>query len=58
MIRWLALLTLLALCSGCMVFDDLMYGEPPPGWTAPPGGCSAPPANVNTSQTAEPELLK
>jgi hypothetical protein len=57
--RWLVLLVLLAPCGGCMMFDVVRYDGPPPGWTSPPtapNSCGMPPANVNASQTAEPEL--
>lgn len=57
--RWLALLLLLAPSSGCMMMDDLIFGEPPQGWTQPPANsCGVQPASFNAAQTGEPELLK
>jgi hypothetical protein len=58
MVRWLALVVLLASCSGCALYDEAMYGEPPPGWAPYGGGCGVVPANFNVPQTTEPELLR
>ena len=58
--RWLALLLWLAPCSGCMLFEDVMYDAPPSGYAhvqTPPNGCAVPTGIVNVSQTVEPELL-
>jgi hypothetical protein len=51
MIRWLAILFLLASCQGCMIFDDLaFYDQPmPPANTC---GMSA----AAGQQTVEPPL--
>jgi hypothetical protein len=58
MLRWIALVLLLASSSGCAMFDDLFYDEAPVGWSqVPTGGCGMP-VIANSSQTSEPELLK
>ena len=54
--RWLALLFLLAPCSGCMLFDDMMHDEQPYARAQAPSGCGTPPPNFSAMQTAEPEL--
>ena len=59
--RWLALWVLFASCSGCMMFEDMMYDGPQPGWTpgqTAPNSCGMPAGNVNAAQTAEPEMLQ
>jgi len=57
MFRWLFVLVLLASCGGCVLMDHDYYGEPH-GWMAPSNGCGVAPVNVNSSQSAEPELLR
>jgi len=59
--RWLAILILLAPCSGCMLFDDMAYYDDRPPWATaqqPTGTCGQAIRNVSASQTAEPELLR
>lgn len=61
MLRLLAVALLLASASGCMMVDDMIYGEPMPvpAWSETPAhGCGVAPANFNAGQTAEPELLR
>lgn len=57
MLRWCFLFLLLASSGGCMLLDGGFYGEPPV-WSEPSNGCGVTPVNVNSSQTAEPELLR
>jgi hypothetical protein len=61
--RWLILLLLLGNCSGCGLMEDLVLGPDPhlPDFSAaaqPSSTCANPAANVNASQTNEPELLQ
>ena len=53
MTRWLTLLILLASCSGCAMFDDMMLDQPSMQ-APPPSSCGLPPVNV--AQTNEPPL--
>lgn len=55
MVRWLAILILLAPLSGCMLLDDYRYDEPPYARVQSPT-CGMTPPGVPTVQTAEPEI--
>jgi hypothetical protein len=55
MVRWLAILLLLASCSGCMMMDDLLFGDDVPAGSPPPGTCAVNPRPM--PQTVEPGLL-